>query len=75
MFQYGGEPWQRWNHRLRDKLIDSQRKEGVTAGSWFFAGGDHGSDRGGRLYCTSLACLILETYYREPRIADELKPM
>jgi len=26
--------------------------------------GDHGSERGGRLYCTSMATMILEVYYR-----------
>lgn len=75
MFQYGGEPWKRWNAKLRDTLVESQSKEGVTAGSWFFKGGDHGSIRGGRLYCTALACLILEVYYREGRAFDRLKPM
>ena len=26
--------------------------------------GDHGADSGGRLYCTSMATMILEVYYR-----------
>jgi hypothetical protein len=26
--------------------------------------GDHGSEKGGRLYCTSMATMILEVYYR-----------
>ena len=26
--------------------------------------GDHGSDSGGRIYCTSMATMILEVYYR-----------
>lgn len=68
MFQYGDEPWQRWNARIRDKLIEAQETdEGPAAGSWYF-GGSTGSARGGRLFCTSLATLILETYYREPPI-------
>ena len=24
MYQYGGEPWERWNNRLRDLLISEQ---------------------------------------------------
>jgi hypothetical protein len=26
--------------------------------------GDHGADIGGRLYCTSMATMVLEVYYR-----------
>ena len=59
-----GEPWKRWNARMRDWLVGLQSKDGVTAGSWYFKGGDHGTHRGGRLYCTSMAAMILEVYYR-----------
>ena len=59
-----GEPWKRWNARMRDWLVGLQSKDGVTAGSWYFKGGDHGTHRGGRLYCTSMATMILEVYYR-----------
>ena len=31
-------------------------------------GGDHGSDSGGRLYCTVMALLCLEEHYRHLRI-------
>ena len=71
MFHYGGKPWERWNARLRDKLVETQDRAGVKAGSWHFKPGDHGAERGGRLYCTALAALILETYYRQPRIYAE----
>ena len=71
MFHYGGEPWQRWNARVRDQIVKSQdTKSDAAHGSWFVAG-DHGSARGGRLYCTALACLILETYYRQPPIYEK----
>ncbi len=37
---------------------------GHEAGSWFFEGTDLGSTAGGRLYCTAMATMILEVYYR-----------
>ena len=64
LHHYGGEEWERWNPRMRDSLVGSQSKAGHTAGSWHFPGGDRGADKGGRLYCTSLAAMTLEVYYR-----------
>jgi hypothetical protein len=64
LHHYGGEPWQQWNPQIRDSLVASQSKDGHTAGSWYFPGGDRGADKGGRLYCTSLATQTLEVYYR-----------
>ncbi|GAB4129874.1 prenyltransferase/squalene oxidase repeat-containing protein [Thermopirellula anaerolimosa] len=58
-----GEEWKKWNSEMRDFLVNSQAKAGHETGSWFFADG-HKTDRGGRLYCTALACMILEVYYR-----------
>jgi hypothetical protein len=53
---------------MRDYLVQSQALEGVESGSWYFNDpSDHG-ERGQRLYCTSLATLILESYYRYPKI-------
>jgi hypothetical protein len=63
MRQFGGEPWEKWNAVMRDRLVNAQDKQGPAAGSWFFNGG-HGADKGGRLYNTSLATMILEVYYR-----------
>lgn len=63
MRQFGGEYWDKWNNEMRDYLVNSQAKDGPAKGSWFFNGG-HGADKGGRLYNTSLACMILEVYYR-----------
>ena len=62
MRHYGGEPWKKWNGAMRDYVVGKQDKAGNTKGSWFF---DHGwSKRGGRLYDTSMSCMILEVYYR-----------
>jgi hypothetical protein len=63
MRQYGGEHWDKWNARMRDFLVDKQDKQGPAKGSWYFSGG-HGAERGGRIYNTSLATMILEVYYR-----------
>lgn len=57
---YGGDAWQAWNPKMRDLLIATQATQGHEAGSWQFEE-DH---RAGRLYCTSLATMILEVYYR-----------
>ena len=59
----GGDAWTKWNNVMRDQLVSTQAKEGAEKGSWYVAG-DHGSDRGGRIYCTSMATMILEVYYR-----------
>ena len=60
-----GEHWVSWNNAMREMLVNTQSKKGHEAGSWY-AGVDegHGADAAGRLYCTSLATMILEVYYR-----------
>ncbi|MBM4000131.1 MAG: terpene cyclase/mutase family protein [Planctomycetes bacterium] len=63
MRHYGGEPWDRWNAKMRDFLVKTQSSDGPARGSWYI-GGDHGAERGGRLYCTSMATMVLEVYYR-----------
>ena len=70
MRQYGGEYWEKWNARMRDFLVDKQDKAGPAKGSWYFAGG-HGAEKGGRIYNTSLATMILEVYYRHMPIYQE----
>ena len=65
----GGAPWKRWNARMRDWLVNSQSRVGHQEGSWFMdpnlnTGGGHGASAGGRLYCTSMATMMLEVYYR-----------
>ncbi len=62
MYQYGGEPWEKWNGALRDQLIRLQRPGGEFAGSWDPVG-PWGSV-GGRLYSTTLCVMSLEVYYR-----------
>lgn len=62
MRQYGGPDWEKWNAQLRDDLIRTQVAKGHAAGSWLPT--DAHSEKGGRLYSTSLATMILEVYYR-----------
>ncbi len=69
MRHYGGPEWEKWNIKLRDELIKSQVSEGHAAGSWQ-ATGPH-SNKGGRLYATSLATMILEVYYRHMPLYSE----
>ncbi len=70
MHHFGGESGEAWNGKLRDQLIASQAGQGHETGSWFMPGGDHGSRQGGRLYCTSMATMVLEVPYRHMRIYD-----
>ncbi len=60
-----GDAWVAWNTKMREMLVNAQQKKGHAAGSWFegFDKG-HGPESGGRLYCTSMATMILEVYYR-----------
>ncbi len=68
MYQYSSaddEMWDQWNAKMRDKLVNSQfRGAGHLDGSWYTDQGDHGCKVGGRLYCTAMATMILEVYYR-----------
>ena len=64
MFQMGDEPWRKWANEMRSHLADTQSAEGHERGSWYFEGDDLGSERGGRLYSTAMALMILEVYYR-----------
>ena len=72
LHHYGGISWQLWNERLRDELVRSQQRRGPEAGSWL-RNGPH--DDAGRLYCTALAALCLEVYYRHlPLYGEEAAP-
>jgi hypothetical protein len=68
LFNIGGEPWQKWNPKLRDHLIKLQDagKPGQEhqKGSWDPIGDGH-NVTGGRMMTTSLALLTLEVYYRQ----------
>jgi hypothetical protein len=60
-----GDMWVAWNTKMRDMLVKAQSQAGHEKGSWH-AGvdGGHGAESAGRIYCTSLATMILEVYYR-----------
>jgi hypothetical protein len=60
---YGGPKWERFNQQLRDWLVQSQSNTGHEAGSWFNKDDVH-AEVGGRLYCTTMALMTLEVYYR-----------
>ena len=60
-----GDRWVGWNNRMREMLVTTQSKKGHETGSWHDGvDGGHGAHAAGRLYCTSLATMILEVYYR-----------
>lgn len=63
MRHWGDRLWKRWNAKMREQLINTQATKGHESGSWYF-NGDFGSQRGGRLYCTAMAVMTLEVYYR-----------
>jgi hypothetical protein len=64
MRHWEGEEWKIWNQQMRDQLIRSQARQGHEEGSWFTGTADMGAVPGGRLYCTAMAAMILEVYYR-----------
>ncbi len=66
LFQFTGgkgSMWKRWNTVMRDHLIATQAKQGHEEGSWYLDD-NHSSEAGGRLYCTAMAAMILQVYYR-----------
>jgi hypothetical protein len=70
MFQVGGEPRQRWNGAVRDRVITLQAPgRRCDRGSW--PPNDQYSELGGRIYSTALAVLTLEVYYRFQRVAGD----
>jgi hypothetical protein len=62
MRHWEGDQWKKWNEKMRDQLVNSQSTQGHETGSWHVDG--HHGDRGGRLYTTAMATMILEVYYR-----------
>ena len=64
MRHWDGDLWKKWNGKMREQLITTQVKDNKSHefGSWYSKGG-HG-DSAGRLYCTAMATMILEVYYR-----------
>jgi hypothetical protein len=72
LYQHGGEDWDRWNSKNRDRLVQLQCQTGHQTGSWEPDGSIYGA-KGGRIYCTALAALTLEVYYRYLRLYDDPK--
>ncbi len=70
MYQHGGDAWARWNGQVRDEIVRRQRPRGHVAGSWDPDDSPYGA-KGGRIYCTALATLSLEVYYRYLRLYDD----
>ena len=75
MFQHGGEPWTRWNLVVRDELVALQETGGHRDGSWDPSVSTSRYDSyGGRIYCTALAAMTLEVYYRYHRLDEPPDP-
>lgn len=70
MYQNGGQDWEKWNGLVRDRIVRRQKTKGHQAGSWDPDDSSWGT-YGGRIYCTALATLSLEVYYRFLRLYDE----
>ncbi len=62
LHHWGGPERKTWNRGLREHLVRTQTDHGMDNGSWFLP--DPHAAQGGRLYCTSLAVMILEVSYR-----------
>ena len=69
MRHWDGTPWDDWDAVMKPQLINSQAKAGHETGSWYFK--HQHADRGGRLYCTAMAAMTLEVYYRALPIYGE----
>jgi hypothetical protein len=69
MYQHGGDAWTRWNDAVRDQIVERQHASGHKAGSWDPDDSLYGAS-GGRIYCTALATLTLEVYYRFLRLYE-----
>ena len=57
---------------MRDRLVNTQIKEGKEKGSWLFRDSEDPS-ADSRLYCTALAAMTLEVYYRYLPIYQKAK--
>jgi hypothetical protein len=62
LHQIGGQGWNEWNKAMQAVLPEAQRLDGPFFGSWDT--NTAWGSRGGRVYTTALATLILEVYYR-----------
>jgi hypothetical protein len=65
MHHMEGDVWITWNTKMKAMLLKAQSAKDHESGSWHEGvDGGHGAEAAGRLYCTSLATMILEVYYR-----------
>lgn len=65
MHHMEGDMWIAWNNKMKAMLLKSQSNKDHEAGSWYDGvNGGHGAHAAGRIYCTSLATMMLEVYYR-----------
>lgn len=66
LYNLGGRVWNDWNRDMRERLIAAQCANGHERGSWYPSRPDPNGhcEEGGRLYVTSLNCMVLEVYYR-----------
>jgi hypothetical protein len=64
MHHMEGDMWRSWNARMKELLLKTQSTKGHEAGSWYEGVEGGHADYGGRIYCTSLATMMLEVYYR-----------
>ncbi len=77
----GGEPWQTWFPPVRDLIVKHQMTGGSSKGDQDVRGSwspnqpegmpREYAERGGRLYVTAFAILILETPYRHRPLYDD----
>lgn len=68
---WGGSDWHQWNRQMRRQLLSTQAREGHESGSWFFKDDRQSSNKGGRLYNTCMAIMMLEVYYRYLPLYDK----
>ncbi|MEM8711985.1 MAG: hypothetical protein AAGG01_13630 [Planctomycetota bacterium] len=66
MFQMGGTYWSQWNRAMESAVLESQRRDGASRGSWDPVG--PWGAQGGRVYATATMVLCLEVYYRYARL-------
>ena len=71
MYQMGGRYWSRWREKCIRDVIKHQHRSGCRHGCWEMPRGQLVAGlTGGTVYCTAMACLTLESFYRyQPYLA------
>jgi hypothetical protein len=67
LWQFSGRPWDQWQKKLLDSVVEHQRQDGDEKGSWD-PQVDPWGDSGGRVYSTAINTLSLEVYYRYDKV-------